>query len=204
MARAPLNTAPLDTAPAARKAPARKPAKKKAAARKTREADRGNRELHSGDFAKPIHKVITAQTRDEVERENIEIHRIMPDLDHLEELKFNDDPIAIIIAQPNEKNPPTHQPVWVNGKGAEMLIGGQFVEMIYLPVGVPLVTKRKYVEALARSKFDQIRTRIIEHQNRHPDNVIDRTRLATALFTVIEDRNPLGRPWLEEMLTRAG
>jgi hypothetical protein len=49
---------------------------------------------------------------------------------------------------------------WVNGKGAEVWDERtrKWMEFNFLPVGLPIITKRKYVEVLARSKSMKVNT----------------------------------------------
>lgn len=127
---------------------------------------------------------------------------ILKDKDHTDRLDMNEDPITIIINPSNEENAPTSYPVWVNGKGGEILMNGQWLPITYLPVGVELVTKRKYVEVLARAKTDNIRT-VHESANvERPRNTIQRTTSAVANFTVLEDKNPRGPAYFAELRRR--
>jgi hypothetical protein len=95
-------------------------------------------------------------------------------------------------------------PCWVNGKGAEVLVNGKWVEFGYLPVSQMLTTKRKYVEVLLRSKRDSVNTNVIERDNEDPQNIIERSTTSTALFSIIEDRNPRGAEWATELRRRLG
>lgn len=127
---------------------------------------------------------------------------ILEDKVYTELLKMGDDPVTIMINPSNEENAPQSYPCWVNGKGAEVFLNGQWVIATYLPVGIELTTKRKYVEVLARAKTDNIRT---EHEGANverPRNTVRRTTSAVANFTVIEDRNPRGPAWFAELRRR--
>jgi len=64
--------------------------------------------------------------------------------------------------------------------------------------GVDTVVKRKYVEALARSR-DTNWGQKMDPLEREKIQMIEKTTLAYP-FSVIEDRNPNGRPWLKSIL----
>ena len=75
-----------------------------------------------------------------------------------------------------------------------------------IPRGVPVRIKRKYLEILARNKkedFKQIGMDIADIQ-RLPDNVNTNRMIGTSMlvdgFEIIEDRNPIGRDWLDKIL----
>ena len=125
-------------------------------------------------------------------------------LDYLAELNFNEEPVTIRLEPSSEKFASRWIPCWVNGKGAEVLINGKWVEFGYLPVSKPLTIKRKYVEVLLRSKRDAIETNVVERDNEDPQNIVQRSTTSTALFSVIEDRNPKGAEWATELRRRAG
>lgn len=127
---------------------------------------------------------------------------ILEDKDHAERLKMGEDPVTIMINPSNEENAPTSYPCWVNGKGAEIFLNGAWLPITYLPVGVELVTKRKYVEVLARAKTDNIKTVHDSANVERPRNQIQRTTSAVANFTVLEDRNPRGAAWFAELRRR--
>lgn len=127
---------------------------------------------------------------------------ILEDKDHAERLAMGEDAVTIMINPSNEENAPTSYPVWVNGKGGEVFLNGQWLPMTYLPVGVELITKRKYVEVLARAKTDNIRTVHDSANVERPRNTVQRTTSAVANFTVLEDKNPRGPAWFAELRRR--
>ena len=116
-----------------------------------------------------------------------------------DELAFGEDPVTIRLERSGEKNAPQTIPCWVNGKGAEVEINGRWVELGYLPVGVILTTKRKYVEVLARSKVDNISTKVAQLADSER-NEIERSTHAHAPFSVIKDANPRGAEWLTNLV----
>lgn len=123
------------------------------------------------------------------------------DQEYQERLAFMDEPMVIQITPSNEKNPTNHVPVWVNGRGAEVLLNGQWVSCTYFPVGVEITTKRKYVEILLRSKVDNVTTEVIDRDG-DKENRVRRYTSALVNFTIIEDRNPRGAAWAAEVRRR--
>jgi hypothetical protein len=120
--------------------------------------------------------------------------------DYADALAFAEEPVTINIGRSSEKFAPRTVHCAVNGKGAEVLINGKWCEMLYLPVGVPLTTKRKYVEVLARSKTDTVETNVVERDNEDPVNAIDRHTSLKAPFSVLHDANPRGADWLNKLV----
>jgi len=119
-------------------------------------------------------------------------------------LAFMDEPMEIRLEPSAEKNAPLSYPVWVNGKGAEVLmVDGKWREITYLPVGTPLITKRKYVAVLVTAKYDAITT---DHDepgtSEYVQNRINRQTSASVAFSVLDDKNPKGGAWLTELRRR--
>lgn len=122
-----------------------------------------------------------------------------------DEMLFNDEPVTIRLEPSTEKNAAKVFPVWVNGKGAEILSNGKWFEVGYLPVGQQITIKRKCLAVIAMAKIDTISTDKTEPEDVRPDrpnNVIGRITSAVHSFSVIEDRNPLGAAWLTEIRRR--
>lgn len=125
------------------------------------------------------------------------------DKDWLETLAFNEDPVTIRIEESAEENAPQYHLVQVNGRGAEVLIDGKWLIFGYLPVGLQVVTKRKYLEVLLRSK----RTRITHMQddagpNPALMNVAHRATSATMAVSIIHDPSPRAGAWVAELKRR--
>jgi hypothetical protein len=119
----------------------------------------------------------------------------------LDKLAFNEEPVKILIHRSGEKfSPKTTDLVAVNGIKAEMLFRNGWVQMGFLPRGVPLYTKRKYVEQLAHSKTTSYATRHEGTEVERPQNWTDPNTTPSVLFSVLEDKNPLGVEWLSEIL----
>lgn len=122
--------------------------------------------------------------------------------DYLDELAFNEEPVTIRLEPSTDKNAAMWFPIWINGKGAEVLLGNRWVEFGHLPVGVVLVVKRKYVESILRAKVDTVSTTVIERNGENPENRVKRFTSALHSFSILQDKNPLGVAWLEEVRRR--
>lgn len=115
----------------------------------------------------------------------------------MQQLAFNEEPITILIEENTRSDfPETMVPVSVNGEGAEILLDGKWVRSGWLPIGRELTTKRKYVEVLARSKSDSIRTVHDDATVERPRNTIQRRTSANYPISILRDDNPKGRDWL--------
>lgn len=124
------------------------------------------------------------------------------DTDYADALAFSEEPVKIILNQSAEKNAPTSFPVWVNGKGAEVFQNGRWDEIGYLPVGRPIIIKRKYLEVIMRSKLDAVTTTHDDATVERPVNRINRSTSAVHSFSILEDKNPRGAAWASEMIRR--
>lgn len=161
-------------------------------------ARRASRELHTDDIEMEQPPVIE-------DREDLVDDIIVASPDALKKeyqaaIAFNEEPVKIRIERSSEKFAPKVIEVWCNGDGAEVLLNRRWVKVGFLPVGIPVVTKRKYVEILARSKHEAITTnsgKIDEHSER---NDIERDLSSKSPFSVIEDRNPRGAEWLTNLV----
>ncbi len=124
------------------------------------------------------------------------------DKKELDHIAFNEDPIKLIIHRNADPkfSPKCTDFIAVNGKPAEMLFKNGWIPMGYLPRGQSFYTKRKYVEVLARAKQDTIHTNVIERDNEDPQNFTERVTTSVLAFSILEDKNPLGAPWLEDLI----
>ena len=159
---------------------------------------RAPQELHTDDIKIAQKPVI--ETREDLADEII----IAPEVlmkGYAEALAFNEEPITIRIERTSEKNPPKVVDAWVNGKGAEVLHNGRWLELGFIPVGFPVTTKRKYAEVLAKAKIDTCNTNDDRDTTvEHPANLVARSTSSRAPFSVIEDRNPKGVAWLNGLV----
>ena len=116
------------------------------------------------------------------------------------EAAFMEEPMTIYIEPSGSEESEQFAYVCVNGKDAEVFDQERqrWVSIGYLPVGREITTKRKYVEVLARSKPQKVKTRIDDPRG-DPRNVIQRFTHSRFPFSVLEDRNPQGRTWLSRI-----
>jgi hypothetical protein len=125
--------------------------------------------------------------------------------EYTDELAFNEQPMTIVIESGGAENAPTTHPVWVNGKGGEMLIGGKWCSVAYFPIGEPFTTRRKYVAVLAGAKISKVS---ISHTNPEdmepgrPSNVAHRATSNIVSLSVLRDDDPRGGDWLREIHRR--
>lgn len=123
---------------------------------------------------------------------------------YFEALAFNEQAIRILIHPSSERNAPIVIDCWVNGRGAEVFIRGKWESLGYLPIGVPVTTKRKYIEVLAGSKIEAIDTEVDDPDpKKMPVNKIHRRNSAKCTFQVIEDKDPRGVEWLTRLYATA-
>lgn len=117
--------------------------------------------------------------------------------EHLAELAFMEEPVTIFIETSGEEDAPQFADVAVNGKKAEVWdeANSRWVPIGFLSVGREITTKRKYVEVLARSKPQKVKTKV-EDPRGDPRNIVQRFTHSRFPFSVLEDKNPKGRAWL--------
>ena len=126
--------------------------------------------------------------------------------DYQAQLAFNEEPIEVRIERSSEKNAPRWVPCCVNGRGAEVFdtVGKRWQILGALPLGVPCITRRKYIEVLAMAKQDSVDTRppttteILNGTNEV--NEVEITTTAKYPFSVIRDNNPAGGEWLNKLM----
>lgn len=122
--------------------------------------------------------------------------------DYEDELAFMADWLTIRLEPSGAENAPDTFPVWVNGRGAEVLINGRPLIWTHLPVGPEITVRRSVVEIIARSKTMRIQTShsgdpFVQLQNKTSRNVSQ-----TQPFSIISDPSPRGRAWAAEMVRR--
>lgn len=121
--------------------------------------------------------------------------------DYISDLAFMEEPVTIRINKSAEKYAPNVVDCWANGRGAEQFINGKWVVCGWLPVNAMVITKRKYVEVLARAKQDSIQTRVVKHED-HEENHADRYTSLKYPFSPIND-SARGAAWLDKILSEA-
>lgn len=116
--------------------------------------------------------------------------------DYIDALKFAEEPVTVTIEENSRSDfPETHVFVATAGHGAEIWINNQWATVNWLPIGVVITTKRKYLEVLIRSKSDHVRTQHDDATVQVPKNTLQRRTSGNYPVTIIEDANPLGREW---------
>lgn len=170
-----------------------------------RKSNTRKRELHTGDMEiRQKDDVIVPGLDDALEHEQEK--EIIPERQliksRMEALAFNEEPIMIRIEPSSEKNAPRCVDCWVNGKGAEVfdMHDQRWYSYGALPVGRPIITRRKYVEVLARSKRDDVSTEVVGRDTERPENIVHRSTSQRATFSVLDDRSPKGAEWLRRLL----
>jgi hypothetical protein len=116
--------------------------------------------------------------------------------EYMEELAFNEEPVTIRIEENARSDfPETHVPVFCDGRGAEVLMNGAWASIGWLPIGIELTVKRKYLEVLIRSKVEIVRTVHDDADVEKPKNTLNRRKSSSYPTTIISDQNPRGHAW---------
>jgi hypothetical protein len=152
--------------------------------RRNREFD--TRSFDQADLAAEISLDGPAEiTVDDITIENEQFFRAKA-----ERMAFDNEPIKIMIhpsADINEENPVQ---VSVNGR------------MVFIFRNQPTILKRMYVEQLAKAKAGNVR----QPGRDSPDPAeVNRLMISNSLkypFSVLEDRNPQGAAWLNQILAQ--
>lgn len=170
-----------------------------------RPVTRARREQNTADFPVGEMPAIDLDASHDVDRERI----VVADSTALHSqyqgaIAFAEEPMDILINPPaSERNPPQWVECWVNGRGAEIFINGQWVACGYLPVNRPLTVKRKYVEVLIRAKQTTYQTAHVaaeDAKSTHVENhALPQTNLRNQI-SVLLDANPAGREWLQRLV----
>lgn len=121
--------------------------------------------------------------------------------DHADKLAFADEPIEIYVLPSSEKFGAKSVDCWVNGKGIEYFDRKErrWVEASSIPRGMNVVTRRKYVENLLRSKTDDYKTLVIEHPSADPENYLHPATSQNFPLQIVRDDNPKGQEWFRQM-----
>lgn len=160
-----------------------------------------NKELHTDDLVVGQQADILIPDGDGIDHEQV-IVPVGASLlkEQVPGIAFGEEPVTIRIERTSEKFAPKVVDIWVNGKGAEAFVNGAWVEFGFLPVGLEVITKRKYVEVMARSKVDNVSTETGSMNDDNPVNKINRATSSRTPFSVLKDINPLGAQWLTRLL----
>lgn len=160
------------------------------------------KELHTDDLKVGQREDISLGENFEADREDNVILPVSADTNktYLEALAFGEQAMKIRIESNSDKNAPKVVDCWVNGIPAEEFHDGKWHKYGYLAIGRPLITRRKFVEVLARAKPDSVQTSVVERDNADPENVLQRFTSVKYPFSVLEDRDPKGADWLNRII----
>ncbi len=126
---------------------------------------------------------------------------------HFDDAAFFEEPVEIVLHPPaGEMQFMKFVPCQINGAGPEILVGNRWVVTGdgHFPIGPTLITKRKYVDQLARSRQDTVDTVINGRTEQYPKNILRRVPTMRWTFTVTRDSNPKrGQAWLSGALSAA-
>jgi len=103
---------------------------------------------------------------------------------------FMNELVTVMVHSTTDENQPNHVVVNCNGMNQPLIRG------------VPTTVKRKYVEILARMKETKY-TQVTRNPSA-PDQIDMVARHGLSFpFDLVEDKNPRGRAWLQNVLTEA-
>ena len=161
------------------------------------------RELHSSDTT-PEQRPYVPQSAADREPEIIPATADAVTDDYLQQLAFYEEPVTIRITPSSEKNAASFVYVSCNGRFAEFLRDGRWIQAPngYLPVGLELTVKRSTVAILAGSRVDTIETVVIGEGSERPHNTERRMTMPGHSFSVLHDPSPRGAAWLTALLRR--
>lgn len=140
-----------------------------------------------------------AQGEKQSEVHDIEIENSLDTLsDKVRHLAFLEEEVTIQLAEDTNKNPETHVFCQVNGVGP-----GPF-GVPWIPRGVPVTIKRKYLQVLARARPVRFRNNEYVDNNTGERKVEQIASSAQKYpFSVIHDPNPRGVEWLTNLFRQS-
>lgn len=116
---------------------------------------------------------------------------LAPDIDlkhdELAEFAFNEEVLTIRLDRSSSVVGASAVPVSVNG------------ESVYIPIGVPVKLKRKFVAVLAWAKQTTVSTAISRNWENESNRVMRDTYIRFP-FSVLHDPNPRGHDWLTKLM----
>ena len=168
-----------------------------------------SKEIDSRDLQSPVKRTVTLPGVGESIDDHSHVVKIDSELNDkaLKEEEFLNEPVTILINRSMEKNfaPRCTGLIAINGIWAEMLVNGNWVRVGYLPRGRAITVKRKYVEVLARARYDSFQTEVLQPVNEDPINNVNSIANYTLPFQMIKDEHqPEGQEWLEKLLANQG
>lgn len=122
--------------------------------------------------------------------------------EYADELAFMAEWVTIRLEPGSDDNAPTVFQGWVNGR-CEMLVNNQPAQVLALPIGEEITVRRSMLEVIARNKRMGVRTEhTAENRMLQLANRTIRTISQVQPVSIVEDKNPRGRPWFQEMIRR--
>ena len=108
----------------------------------------------------------------------------------LEELIFMEEPVAIYIQVADAENPELFVDVFINGEfpDAYDAHAGKWIKLHSFPVETEIITRRKWVDALANMREDKLKTKFgINRDDRQAFNFVKKTQTFRYPFTIRKD-----------------
>lgn len=122
--------------------------------------------------------------------------------DQATELLFNEEPVTIRAEMSNDPNAAMHIMASVNGKGAEAYIEGLgWQEMKWVPVGIDVIVKRKYLAVWLSSKVMSVTLTPDKADGSQPRNQLNRRYSQAYLITIVKD-TPKGHEWARRLINQ--
>ena len=128
------------------------------------------------------------------------------DKSHLDEMKFQNEPVLIYIHPQPTEHPDICVPCFVNGMGAEVWDAHlhRWLSIGFFPVERNIITRRKYVEVIGRARVENIHNEISYKLDKHTLNNIRRRQGARWPFSIRKDWNtsPRAQGWYRTMFAQ--
>lgn len=169
------------------------------------------REVHSGDIPIAQPSPVRMPLDGPMERPSPDFEVSPPealkDKDYLDKLAFNEQRVKIMIQPSAEENAPLFIEGWCQGRGIEIWSERLKVwqPLGSVPVGVPVVIKRKYLEVLAKAKREKVTTIVVQPASPSDDfrNLVTRATAMSNQITLLED-TPEGYDWYRQIISDRG
>jgi hypothetical protein len=153
------------------------------------------RELHSADLPitqpSAIDLSLDADPADRVSDIILSSNEML-NKDYLDELKFMEERVTVVLHRGSERHAPNIHDFYVNGKP------------LWIPVDQATSIPRKYLEVIARAQPFSVQTKVNKNEQDGDDAVVDnqavRYQSAKYPFSVVKDENPRGHAWLAKVM----
>ena len=125
---------------------------------------------------------------------------------HLDEMKFQNEPVLIYIHPQPTEHPDQCVPCFVNGRGAEVWDArlNRWLSIGFLPVERNIITRRTYVEVIGRARVELIHNEISYKQDKHTLNNLRKRQGSRWPFSIRKDWNtgPRAQAWYRTMFAQ--